>query len=143
MKNILISACLCGAACRYDGKSCSYPQVEKLKEKYNLIPVCPEVLGGLPIPRIPSERRGDRVVNASGDDVTENYKSGAFAVYDAAKKHCCEIAVLKEKSPACGTHMIYDGTFSRTLVLGRGVCAEYLMGKGIAAFSEEEIEKLI
>ncbi len=143
MENILISACLIGVPCRYDGESRSYPELEKLKEKYNLIPICPEVLGGLPVPRTASERQGEKVVNAKGEDVTENYKKGATASYELAQKYNCKIAVMKEKSPACATHMIYDGSFSRKLVFGLGVCAEHLKKKGLTVISEDEAAKLL
>lgn len=141
-KNLLISACLLGIPCRYDGESREYPNIEGLSEKYNLIPVCPEIYGGLPTPRTPSERVGERVLMKDGKDVTENYIRGAEAAYRISCECGCKIALLKAKSPSCGKGKIYDGSFSGTLTEGNGVSAEYLISKGIAVFSEDEIDKL-
>ena len=143
MENLLISACLLGIPCRYDGKSKLYPKIEELKKKYNLIPVCPEELGALPTPRIPSERKGDRVIMRDGTDVTANFREGAARSYEIAKKQGCKKAILKAKSPSCSPSMIYDGSFSRTLTEGQGVSAEYLLERGIEIYSEDEIEKLL
>ena len=117
--------------------------VSALRQKYNLIPVCPEIYGGLPTPRTPSERQGERTVMKDGTDVTENYLRGAKAAYDLCRELDCKKALLKERSPSCGNGKIYDGTFSGTLIDGDGVTAEYLKSKGIEVFGESEIEKLL
>ena len=96
---ILISACLLGACCRYDGASKAHPLAALLAERHTLVPVCPEQLGGLPTPRPPAERRGGRVVTQSGD-VTEQYLRGATETLKLCKLLGCEAAVLKERSPS-------------------------------------------
>lgn len=143
MENLLISACLLGIPCRYDGISVKAVDVSALREKYNLIPVCPEIYGGLPTPRTPSERQGDKTVMKDGRDVTENYLLGAKAAYDLCLELGCKKALLKEKSPSCGKGKIYDGSFTGTLTEGNGVTAEYLMARGIEVYGENEIDKLI
>ena len=143
MENLLISACLLGIPCRYDGRSVKAVDVSALREKYNLIPVCPEIYGGLPTPRTPSERQGDKTVMKDGRDVTENYLLGAKAAYDLCLELGCKKALLKEKSPSCGKGKIYDGSFTGTLTDGSGVTAEYLMARGIEVYGESEIDKLI
>jgi uncharacterized protein YbbK (DUF523 family) len=143
MENLLISACLLGIPCRYDGRSVKAVDAEALRQKYNLIPVCPEIYGGLPTPRTPSERQGEKTMMKDGTDVTENYKRGAEAAYELCIQLGCKKALLKEKSPSCGNGKIYDGTFSGTLTVGDGVTTEYLKSKGIEVFGESEIEKLI
>ena len=140
--NILISGCLLGLKCRYDGKEEKLPEIEKLIESYNLIPVCPEQLGGLPTPRIPAERVKDRVITQVGVDVTKEYQIGAEEALKIAKLYNCKKAILKEKSPSCGCGKIYDGTFSRNLIVGNGVTAELLLKNGIEVFGESEIDKL-
>ena len=140
--NILISGCLLGLKCRYDGKEKKLPEIEKLIEVYNLIPVCPEQLGGLPTPRIPAERVINKVVNQAGVDVTKEYQLGAEEALKIAKLYNCKKAILKEKSPSCGCGKIYDGTFSRNLIVGNGVTADLLLKNGIEVFGESEIDKL-
>lgn len=142
MKTILISACLLGAACRYDG--CSKPLeaqiIEKLKQNYHLIPVCPEIMGGLPTPRIPAEITPDgRVLRQDGADVTENYLRGAQEALRLAEIFQCKNAVLKERSPSCGAGKIYDGTFTKTLTDGNGIAADLLIESGIRVIGESEI----
>jgi uncharacterized protein YbbK (DUF523 family) len=143
MENLLISACLLGIPCRYDGRSVKAVDVSALREKYNLIPVCPEIYGGLPTPRTPSERQGDKTVMKDGRDVTENYLLGAKAAYDLCLELGCKKALLKEKSPSCGKGKIYDGSFSGTLTDGNGVTAEYLLERGIEVFGESEMDALL
>ena len=143
MENLLISACLLGIPCRYDGRSVKAVDVSALREKYNLIPVCPEIYGGLPTPRTPSERQGEKTVMRDGADVTENYLRGAAAAYDLCLELGCKKALLKEKSPSCGKGKIYDGSFSGTLTDGNGVTAEYLIARGIEVFGESEIDDLL
>ena len=139
---ILISACLLGACCRYDGASKAHPLAALLAERHTLVPVCPEQLGGLPTPRPPAERRGGRVVTQSGD-VTEQYLRGAEETLKLCKLLGCEAAVLKERCPSCGRGQVYDGTFSGTLTAGDGVTAELLAAHGIPVYGESQIEKLL
>ena len=142
MDKLLVSACLLGIPCRYDGRSKADTRIQALAEKYELIPVCPEELGGLPTPREPSERRGERVVMRSGRDVTAEYRRGAEAALALCLQNGCKAAVLKEKSPSCGCGQVYDGTFSRRLIEGDGVTAELLKAHGVAVYGESGAEKL-
>ena len=112
---ILISACLLGARCRYDGVSKLQPWISDLAERHILVPVCPEQLGGLPTPRPPAERRGDRVMTRDGGDVTAQYRRGAEEALRLCRLLGCEAALLKERSPSCGSGMVYDGTFTGVL----------------------------
>lgn len=143
MENILISACLLGVRCRYDANSVPRVDVARLSEKYNLIPICPEIYGGLETPRTPSERVGDRVLMKDGRDVTENFIRGAEEAYRLAILFSCRKAILKERSPSCGNGEIYDGSFSGKTTFRDGVTAEYLKARGIEVFGESELEKFI
>ena len=144
-ETLLISECLLGITCRYDGGSKPLPEalLTNLAERYYLLPVCPEQLGGLETPRAPSERRGNRVVMNSGNDVTAQYVRGAGQALELARRFGCTKALLKERSPSCGSGIIYDGSFTGTLTEGYGVTAELLMQNGIAVFGESEAEKLL
>ena len=141
---ILVSACLLGMPCRYDGTGKREAGLEKLREQgHTLIPVCPEVLGGLPIPRPPAERQPDgRVITQKGQDVTNQYRAGAQRALELAQVHGCTLAVLKERSPSCGRGQIYDGTFSHTLTSGSGVTAQLLEEHGIPVYGESQIKNL-
>lgn len=141
---ILVSACLLGCPCRYDGQGKKHPEVEALRTRgHELIPVCPEVQGGLPTPRPPAERHRDgRVVNQEGTDVTEAYQAGAKLAFKTALEQGCELAVLKERSPSCGSGEIYDGTFSRRLIPGDGVTAQQLRQAGIKVLGESQAETI-
>ena len=140
---LLISACLAGENCKYSGGNNYCPEVESLKERYLLIPVCPERDGGLSIPRPPAERRGDRVINKEGQDVTAQYRRGGEIALESARRHSCTRALLKERSPSCGCAGIYDGTFTGTLVPGLGVAAQLLSENGIALWGESRIDELL
>ena len=142
-EKLLISACLLGVGCRYDGKRVKKITVESLTERYELIPFCPEIYGGLPTPRVPSERVGDRVFMKDGHDVTEEYNRGACEALALCRELGISRALLKERSPSCGNGMIYDGSFTSTLVEGMGVTAQLLDREGIEVFGESEIEKLL
>ena len=141
-RRILISACLLGVHCRYDGQAKAHPEIEQLKEQYELVPVCPEQLGGLPTPRAPAERRGNQVVTKVGGDVTESYRRGAEETLRLAQLLDCQEAVLKERSPSCGSGQIYDGSFQKKLVHGDGVTAELLTAHGISVFGESQLREL-
>ena len=140
MEKLLISACLTGENCKYDGGNNALPpeKLAALEAKYRLVPVCPERDGGLPTPRVPSERRGDRVLNREGEDVTEAFRKGAALALETARKAGCTRALLKERSPSCGSGRIYDGSFSGTVISGDGVTAELLKEKGLAVYGETE-----
>lgn len=140
---ILISACLLGIPCRYDGASKVQPWAEELARCHELVPVCPEQLGGLPTPRDPSERREGRVVMNTGADVTEQYRRGAEAALRLCRMLGCEAAILKERSPSCGHGTIYDGTFTGTLTDGDGVTAELLLRNGIPVYGESQAAELL
>jgi uncharacterized protein YbbK (DUF523 family) len=140
---ILISACLLGVRCRYDGASKPHQLMEELAGKHTLIPVCPEQLGGLPTPRPPAERQGDRVTAVTGMDVTEQYRRGAEETLRLCRFFGCEAAVLKEKSPSCGCRSVYDGTFTGALREGKGVTAELLEVNGIPVYGESDLEALL
>ena len=143
MDNILISACLLGVACRYDGASKPIMQMVALMDRYHLVPICPEQLGGLPTPREPSERQADAVRAKEGADVTAPFVRGAEQALHLARLYDGKAAVLKERSPSCGSGEIYDGTFSGCLVPGDGVTAALLNQNGIAVYGESEIEELL
>lgn len=134
--NILVSACLMGVECRYNGKGEVFPSVAELMQTHTLIPVCPEIFGGLPTPRTPAERIGDRVVTEDGQDVTEAFFRGAEQVKKLAELYGCTRAILKERSPSCGCGEIYDGSFQRKLIKGEGITAEYLKQHGILVAGE-------
>lgn len=140
---LLISACLLGVCCRYDGASKPHPMVEALAAKHTLIPVCPEQMGGLATPRPPSERQGDRVMAKTGTDMTAQYRRGAEEALRLCQLFQCDGAVLKEKSPSCGSGRIYDGTFTGTLKEGDGTAAELLKAHGIPVYGESQILDLL
>lgn len=139
---ILVSACLLGCPCRYDGAAKADPRVLALMERHTLIPVCPEQLGGLPTPRLPSERREGGVFDRGGKDVTAQYRQGAEEVLRLARLYGCTHAVLKERSPSCGSGQIYNGSFSHVLVPGSGVAAELLAQNGITVLGESQADVL-
>jgi len=155
MKKILVSACLYGEICKYNAtdNSCLDERFLRWKSEGRLIPVCPEVIGGLPTPREPSERRLDmesdsklfgiegRVITKSGKDVTAEYVSGAKQALRIAKDNGVICCILKHKSPSCGNRMIYDGTFSGHLTVGEGVTVEMLRHEGFAVFNETELDE--
>ena len=139
---LLVSTCLLGVCCRYDGASKPHPLAAALAGRHTLVPVCPEQLGGLPTPRPPAERRGGKVVTQNGD-VTEQYRRGAEETLKLCKLFGCEAAVLKERSPSCGHGQVCDGTFSGTLTAGDGVTASLLEAHGIPVYGESQIEELL
>ena len=145
---LVVSACLLGVACNHEGRGSWRPVVEELAKRYRLVPVCPEVLGGLTTPRPAAEISGGdgadvlagsaRVVNVEGGDVTAAYRRGAEAAVEVARAAGATHAVLKARSPSCGSSRIYDGTFSRRLVEGQGVTAAALRAAGVEVCSDEE-----
>ena len=145
MENVLISACLLGFECKYCGGSnkLTEQQLAALGERFRLIPVCPETAGGMPTPRDPSERLGDKVVSNQGRDVTAQYQKGAETALWLARRYDCKAALLKENSPSCGSGQIYDGSFTGKLIPGDGVAAEELKKEGLIVFGESDTDLLI
>ncbi len=145
MKTLLVSACLLGEKCKYNGGDNALPEktLAALRERYRLIPVCPETAGGLPIPREPAERRGERVMSQSGRDVTAQYRKGAAYALRLARENACDTALFKERSPSCGSGEIYDGSFTHTVVSGDGVAAETIKAAGMIVCGESEIHSLL
>ena len=141
--NIIVSACLLGMKCRYDGSGQMLMQMQELKEKHHLIPVCPEIYGGLSTPRDAAEKIGDRVFTQSGEEVTQEYRKGAKEIGLLADFFQCQYAILKERSPSCGHGMIYDGSFTGTIVPGEGITAKLLLENGIRVIGETQIEEAI
>ena len=128
---------------KYDGGNNKNPLIEKLLEKYELVPFCPEVEGGLPIPRHPAEQRGEQVVNDIDEDVTGAFERGADLALNICLYLKIKKAILKERSPSCGSHQIYDGSFSHKVIPGMGVTAALLKRKGIEVYNEDEIASLL
>ena len=128
---MIVSACLAGFPCRYDGKARPCAQVVELVRAGKAIPVCPEQLGGLPTPRTSCEIREDRVVDEEGRDRTEAFQRGARAVLKIAQTYGATEALLQSRSPSCGSGRIYDGSFTKTLTAGDGVTARLLKENGI------------
>ncbi len=127
---ILISACLLGEDCKYNGKNNYNKAIEKLVQGHEIIRVCPELLGGLSCPRVPCERKGNRIIGKDGKDYTEQFQLGANRALDIAKKNDVDLVILKKNSPSCGHRVIYDGTFSNQLILGEGVFASLCQSEG-------------
>lgn len=143
MVNILVSACLLGVNCRYDGRGNLSKVLRPKIGDYQFIPVCPEQLGGLPTPRQPSERVGDKLISKTGIDVTRNFHRGADEALALAKLYGCEYAILKERSPSCGHGQIYDGTFTGTLTPGDGVTAALLVANNIKVIGESKVPEFL
>lgn len=140
---LLVSACLLGENCKYNGGNNKNEAVIALGRDFEIIPVCPEAFGGLPIPRVPNEITGGRAISENGEDFTAEYNSGAEKTLYIANEKNAQFALLKAHSPSCGKGRIYDGSFSGTLVEGNGITAELLLKRGIAVFTENEIDKLL
>lgn len=138
-EKIIVSACLLGNKVRYDGKDSFKEEIAMLSEKYELIPVCPEVLGGLMIPRDPAEINGSLVLTNKGKDVTMNFREGAQTVLDLCKENHISKAIMKSKSPSCGKGKIYDGSFSHHLIDGNGIAVELLLKNNIKVYNENEL----
>jgi uncharacterized protein YbbK (DUF523 family) len=138
--HVIVSACLLGVRCNHKGAASPSAAVQGLAASRQLIPICPEVAGGLAIPRPAAERVADgRVVTGDGDDVTAAYQRGAARAVAVARAAGAGSAVLKARSPSCGCHQVYDGTFARRLVEGEGVTAAALRAAGVRVVSEEDL----
>lgn len=147
MKKILVSSCLLGEKVRYDGKNkpLTHEMLTTWQQQGRVIAICPEVSGGLPVPRTPAEIRATdrRVITRNGVDVTQEFILGAERALALCQKYDIQFALLKESSPSCGSRRIYDGTFSGEKVNGKGICSAHLIENGIRVFSEESIDKLV
>jgi uncharacterized protein YbbK (DUF523 family) len=138
---LLVSACLLGVACNHEARANTSEAVVALRRTRRLVPVCPEVAGGLPTPRPAAEiQPSGRVCTAAGDDVTDAYERGAAHAVRLARAVGATGAVLKARSPSCGCHEVYDGSFTRTRVPGEGVTARALRAAGVPVWSEEDVE---
>lgn len=137
---IAVSACLVGKNTKYDGTN-NYNKavMEYLKDKEYIL-ICPEVTGGLPTPRVPSERVNDKVINKENIDVTQNFIMGASKTLEELKKQNIELVIVKSKSPSCGYKQIYDGSFTGTIIEGNGVFTELAVKNGIQILTEKDIE---
>lgn len=136
---IIVSACLAGIKCRYNGQAYPIPEVVELVTTGQALPICPELLGELPTPRECAERFGSKVITKMGRDVTNEFVTGAMKAADIAELTGCRTAILKSRSPSCGKGKIYDGTFSGKLVSGSGIFCELLQAKDITVFTEDEL----
>lgn len=152
LPKVLVSACLLGQPVRYDGRSSGYPDLlQRWQGEGRVVPLCPEVAGGLPTPRPPAEIPGGQggevldgtavVVTVIGEDVSAAFLAGARQALALAHKHGIRVAVLKTGSPSCGNRLTYDGTFSGVKVPGEGVTAALLRREGVLVFSELELEQ--
>lgn len=140
---IAASRCLIGENCTYAGKNNLCKEIKELYHQGLVLPLCPEVLGSLPIPRTPCEIIGEKVIDQKGIDRTSEYTTGAKIALEKCLEKNIKIAVLKAKSPSCGKDFIYDGTFSHKLVEGNGIFVQMLKEHGIQVYSENEIEEVL
>ena len=135
----IVSACLLGHNCKYNGGNNRNQNVLDYIEGQEIIPVCPEVAGGLPTPRIPAERKGDRIINREGTDVTLQFRTGVEKIMAELSGQKIDLAILQSRSPSCGCKQIYDGTFTKTLIEGKGMFAQALAEAGILMIDAEDI----
>ena len=140
MERVLVSACLLGCPCRYDGQGKMQPWLLTYGERVLLVPLCPEQLGGLSTPRAPCECRGERVVSSAGADVTDAFYRGGREALRLAQLLGCRLAILQDRSPSCGVGWIYDGSFSGRLTPGYGVAARLLAQGGISTVAASQGE---
>jgi uncharacterized protein YbbK (DUF523 family) len=134
----LISACLIGENVTYDGSNNYHSVAKELYDKGRVIPVCPEVFGGLPTPRVPAEIVGDNVITKHGVDVTKYFQRGALKTLQIAKENHVTLAILQARSPSCGSKQVYDGTFSGQLIEGEGTTTKRLREHGITVITIDE-----
>ena len=139
----IVSACLLGANCKYNGGNNDNEDVKDFCEGHRIMTVCPETEGGLSSPRPPAEQQGEKVVDCEGKDVTAEFRKGAEIclqkVLDSGEEP--ELAVLKANSPSCGSCFVYDGTFTGTLTRGDGVFAGLIKARGIRVLTEKDISE--
>ncbi len=141
-EKLLISACLCGKNTKYNGKN-NKIDTSLLEDKFELVLICPEVMGGLSTPRNPSEIKADKVYSNQGLDVTKEFNLGAKLSLDIVLNNNIKYALLKEGSPSCGVNKVYDGTFSGIKINGVGITTKLLKENGIIVYSEDDIDKLL
>ena len=144
MRKILVSECLYGGRIvRYDGGLVeeAHPQFVKWKEEGRLVPICPEVFGGLETPRPDAQRCGEKIMNKAGQDVTDEFVKGAEEAVRLAKENDVLFCIMKQHSPSCGSKEIYDGTFTDTIIPGQGLAVEMLKEAGFKVFGEEDMEE--
>ena len=139
---ILVSGCLLGLKCKYDGGDNRCDRVVALMEDHEVIPVCPECLGKLPVPRVPAEIVDGVVTNAEGVVVDKQFRQGALDALEVAREKDIDLAILQSRSPSCGVKQVYDGTFSRTLRPGSGIFASMLMESGFKVVDVEDFNNL-
>lgn len=139
---ILVSACLLGVKCRYDGSEKLNEAVRALADRHILIPFCPEIYGGLPTPREPAEMRDGRVYTRSGSDVTSEYEKGAAEALKLARMLGCECAILQDRSPSCGIERVHNGLFDGGLTDGDGVTARLFREAGITLLPASQVDGL-
>ena len=137
---ILVSACLLGEKCKYNGSDNKNEAVLRFLKDKTYISVCPETMGGLTAPRLPAEIVNDKVVQKDGTDVTAFFEAGAKRVAEIAREHKVTLAILKANSPSCGVGNVYDGHFSGTLIEGNGIAARKLIELGITVKTEKDLE---
>jgi len=138
---IAVSACLLGHDCKYNGGNNRSQKVLNYVEGHEVIPVCPEVTGGLPTPRVPVELKGGRAINKDGQDVTEFFRRGVEKTMEKLAGQDIDLAILKSKSPSCGCKQIYDGSFTKTLINGKGMFAQALAEAGIPMVDEDDVSE--
>ena len=138
---IMVSACLLGDNVKYDGTNNKNDELIEFLKYYEVIKVCPECFGGLPIPRSPAEINNEKVINKERIDVTNEFRLGANKTLEIAKKNGIKIAILKKNSPSCGSNKIYDGTFTHTLIDGDGITARLLKENGIIVLNEDNYKE--
>ena len=136
--NILVSACLLGENCKYNGGNNFCAKIAELARCHKVIPVCPEVLGGLTVPRHPAEICDGVVTAVDGSEIDREFREGAQKALAIGKENMAELAILQPRSPSCGCRQVYDGTFSKRLIAGNGVFAQLLADNGIKAVDAEE-----
>ncbi len=136
---IAVSACLLGHNCKYNGGNNRSQKVLDYIEGHEVIPVCPEVAGGMPIPRIPVELRDGKAINREGEDVTEFFRQGVEKTMEKLNGQDIALAILQPRSPSCGCKQIYDGTFTKTLIEGKGMFAQALVEAGIPMMDGDDL----
>lgn len=140
---ILVSACLLGEDCKYNGKNNKDEDLISFLKNHQVFPVCPEVMGGLPTPRFPSEIKDGKVINIKGESVHQEFTRGAELALEIAQAKQVDLAILQPRSPSCGVKQVYDGTFSGQLVAGSGIFASLLKEEGFRAIGPDEISDLV
>ena len=136
---IAVSACLLGHNCKYSGGNNRSQKVLDYIEGHEVIPVCPEVTGGMPTPRVPVELKDSKAINRDGEDVTEFFQRGVEKTMEKLDGQNIDLAILQPRSPSCGCKQIYDGTFSKTLIEGKGMFAQALAETGIPMLDGDDV----